>query len=333
METDKMISIIFSTNRKEPKFWEWFMPSLLSQISDDDKKNIEVICISYDIDVFAYKDYTETFYPEIECNGVKVIQSQPKPNVYQGKERKTKTEMFSPSNARNTGILVSQGNYLVFADDVSLLMPGWWFAVKQAAEKGMIVCGAYQKHFEMVVESGNLVSSRSHQGGIDSRWNIGNNGFPVAITGQQLFGCSFGIPAKDIIDVNGFDEICDSIGGEDYQLGMRLNNAGKKIWYDRRMFTVESEELHNQPYLMLRDDRVLSPEAYRMRLAEFGVDKRHTTGNYDSSHMILDILLGLGQTWTLGNNYNLGVDREAHYFVPPADVTNHWFDRKLLSEL
>lgn len=331
MEESKMISIIFSTNRKEPKFWEWFMPSLLSQISDDDKKNIEVILLSYDKDVFVH--YDGEWVKEIEIDGIKIKQSQPKPNVYQGKERKTKTEMFSPSNARNTGILVSQGNYLVFVDDVSVLMPGWWFAVKQAAEKGMIVCGAYQKHFEMVVESGNLVSSRSHQGGIDSRWNGGNNGGPVPIQGSQLFGCSFGIPAADIIAVNGFDEICDSIGGEDYQLGIRLNHSGKRIYYDRRMFTVESEELHNQPYLMLRDDRVLSPEAYMAKLNELGVSKRFINGNWDSSHMILDLLYGLNQKWTLGNNFNLGVDREAHYFVPPADVTNHWFDNRLLSEL
>lgn len=329
-----MISIIYCTNRIDPKF-EWFVDSLANQTTEDERKHIELIFIDTCNDSrFDINEISRAELVRIAVDGrFKYKRSQPKPNVYQGKERKTKTEMFSPSNARNTGILISEGNYLVFADDVSVLMPGWWFAVKQAYEKNMIVCGSYQKHFEMVVDKGNLVSSRSHQGGIDSRWNGGNNGGPVPIQGSQLFGCSFGIPAIDIIAVNGFDEICDSIGGEDYQLGIRLNHAGKRIYYDRRMFTVESEELHNQPYLMLRDDRVLSPEAYMAKLSEFGVSKRHINGNWDSSHMVLDLLYELRQTWTLGNNFNLGADRENHYFFPPADITNHWFDSKPLSEL
>jgi len=56
------------------------------------------------------------------------------------------------------------------------------------------------------------------------------------------------------------------------------------------MYTIESEELHNQPYLMKRDDRVLSEGAYMKRLNEFGVQFRFQPGNWDSSHMILDIL-------------------------------------------
>lgn len=330
-----MISIIFCTNRLDPKF-SWFIHSLANQTTDEERKNIELIFIDGAIGRGEpHHERIAVIEQAISGRFQKWTHTVPKPNIYQGILRKTKTEMFSPSNARNTGILLSEGSYLVFADDVSVLMPTWWGAVKQAAEQSRIVCGSYQKHFDMVVENGILVSSRYHDAGKDSRWNSGNDHRSVPINGQALFGCSLGIPAKDIIDVNGFDELCDSIGGEDYHLGTRLNNAGKRIYYDRRMFTVESEELHNQPYLMLRDDRLLDPASYMATLKEFGVHTRKydPRGRTDSSHMLLDILYGLNQKTTMGNNYSIAADRPSHYFVPVPDVTTHWFDKKLLAEL
>lgn len=329
-----MISIIFCTNRLDPKF-DWFVDSLAAQSTQDDRSNIELIFIdSCNDSRFDLNEISRKELVRIAVDGrFKYRHSLPKPNIYQGENRKTKTEMFSPSNARNTGILLSDGDYLVFADDVAVLMPTWWGAVKEAAKLGRIVCGSYHKRFKMVVENGVLVDSGLNEMGRDSRWNIGSDQGPVQISGQSLFGCSLGIPAKDIIEVNGFDEICDSIGGEDYHLGIRLNNLGKRIYYDRRMFTVESEELHNQPYLMLREDRVLPQDHYMSRLRELGVKNRHHPGNWDSSHMILDLLYGLRQVKTLGNNYSIAADRPSKYFFPPADDAFHWFDRRPLNQI
>lgn len=314
-------SIIYLTNRVNPKF-EWFIHSLNNQVGESEKSEIEIIVVD------ALKEERS-----FDSLGFKLIHSLPKPNIYQGKDRKTKTEMFAASNARNTGILLSSGSYIVFADDVAVLMPTWWTAVKDGHKYSRIICGAYQKHFDMIVEKGVLVSSRFHQAGNDSRWNFGSDSGPVQISGQSLFGCSLAIPAKDILDINGFDELCDSIGGEDYHLGIRLENNGKRIHYDRRMFTIESEELHNQPKLMLRDDRLLDAPSYNAKLKDFGVKFRKAPGRCDSSHMVLDILLGLRQKWTIGNNFNMAADREHHYFFPPADVHAHWFDGKLLCEI
>ncbi|PXA16731.1 hypothetical protein DD876_13345, partial [Staphylococcus pseudintermedius] len=68
--------------------------------TEAERLGIEVIIIdaAKDRRGIDYSDYFKSKY---------VLWQSPKPNVYQGKERKTKTEMFSPSNARNTGILVS----------------------------------------------------------------------------------------------------------------------------------------------------------------------------------------------------------------------------------
>lgn len=321
-----MISIIYSTNRKEPKF-DWFIDSLYRQIPISDRNNIELIFIDYDWSIQRSIDLQSI----IDGRFI-YIHHSPKDNLYQGRKRKTRGEYFSPSNARNTGVIASQGDYLVFCDDVSVLQFGWWEAVKRASNENKIVCGAYQKHFELIVDDGNILSSRGHSGGIDGRWDIGGVQ-PVKISGGQMYGCSFGIPANVMILVNGFDELCDSIGSEDYQLGMRLNNAGYQIWYDRTMYTIESEELHNQPYLMKREDRVLDEEKYMKRLKDFGVYKRSTTGNTDSSHMILDILIGSHQIVTLGNNYNIGFFRQTATSPFSPEDKNHWFDNKPLIEM
>lgn len=317
-----MISIIYSSNRIEPKF-EWFIQSLWGQTTPQERADIEVIFI----------DYCKEERGHIEVNGeFKIIHSKPKDNIYQGDKRKTKGEYFSPASARNTGVLLSSGDYIVFVDDVSVLMPGWWDAVKRNARRGLVVSGSYEKHFEMVVKDGVIVSSRGHQMGRDSRWGMGGNE-PVKLTGSILFGCSLGLPSQVMLAVNGFDEICDSIGGEDYHLGIRLNHAGFNVYYDRNMMTVESEELHNQPYLMKREDRVMDAEKYMERLKEFGVTKRHYIGNWDSSHMIIDILYGQRQKWTIGNNFNMSKDRPHKMLFPMAEDTLHWFDRKPLIEM
>jgi glycosyltransferase involved in cell wall biosynthesis len=241
------------------------------------------------------------------------IHIAPKPNIYQGKDRKTSKEYFSPANARNTGIKYASGDYCVFVDDVSVLSPSWLETAENYHRENKIVCGAYRKDFEMNVQSGVLVSSRQHPLGVDVRLRNGKR----RITGSEFFGSSFGIPKSVFNSVGGFDEICDSVGGEDYHFGIRLERAGQRIHYDPAMSTVESEELHNQPYLMLREDRVLPQDKYMERLKSFGVNRRHRQGNWDSSHMILDILYGKNQIQSIGI----------------TDNELHWFDGKPLAEM
>jgi hypothetical protein len=309
-----MMSIIFSTNRLEPKF-DWFIDSLFYQTTVEERKSIELIFIDYALCIFGEQRKEELKKLIEDKFTFKHI--SPKQNYYQGEGRKTTGEYFSTSNARNTGAMAASGTYLVFVDDVAVIMPSWFAAVKRAYKKNMTVCGAYQKHYQMEVEDGKITSSRMNTAGKDSRWNRGNDYNTTVIPGGSLFCCSMGIGKENFFSVDGFDELCDSIGGEDYHFGIRLNNAGYAIHYDRSMFTVESEELHVQPYLMKREDRVLPPQAYLQRLTELGVKGRKTSGNWDSSHMILDILMYTKQTKAIG----------------AGDGVNHWFDKKPLIEM
>ena len=62
------------------------------------------------------------------------------------------------------------------------------------------------------------------------------------------------------MEINGFDEDCDSMGSEDYICGMMLEQAGWQIKFAPRMETYESEEYHHMdaPFV-----RVIKPTGYK----------------------------------------------------------------------
>jgi hypothetical protein len=319
------ISIVYLTYRLDPRF-EWFADSLARQIGDD---HAELVLV----DGVHSPERTTQF--EAMARGRFSLRHVPaKPTPYAGPHRRTSRNFFSAASARNTGIIHTTAPYLAFVDDLSIVMPGWWDEVRSAAKAGSVVAGAYQKHREVVVEDGVLVSSVSDPHGRDSRWGQGNDTSTVAIGGAQLFGCSFGAPRDLLLEVNGFDELCDSIGGEDWHFGVRVDWTGAPILYSRRMLTIESEEHHHLGTAACRLDKSAPPGAYLRRLREFGVSERQFEGQWDSSHMILDILFGTRSVQTQGNYYLLSalapdqLDQTTRRFP-----RSHWFDGQSLSEL
>ena len=96
----------------------------------------------------------------------------------------------------------------------------------------------------MQVVEGELVSSLTFEAGRDIRWESGHDRRVVPMPGSHLFGCSVGLSRRLLYEVNGYDELCDGMGGEDYQLGVRLELAGVPMFFSRRMLTVESDEHH-----------------------------------------------------------------------------------------
>jgi glycosyltransferase involved in cell wall biosynthesis len=54
----------------------------------------------------------------------------PKPTIWQGQHRVTKVNWWATSNARNTGIVLADHDYIVFCDDRSRLGPRWIDAVR-----------------------------------------------------------------------------------------------------------------------------------------------------------------------------------------------------------
>lgn len=320
------VSIVYITHRREPAF-AWFADSLAAQLGPGDELELIVV------DGLHGRERTAQF-ERIVAGRLPLRHVPPKPTPWNGPHRLTRGEYFAPASARNTGIVHASKPYIVFADDASVLMCGWWREAKRGASEGWVIAGAYQKHREMVVRNGILLSSRPDPGGIDCRWERGDDARPVAIGGGELFGNGIGAPHELLLELNGFDELCDPGGGEDYQLGMRIEFAGVPIRYCRAMLAIESEELHAQPVPLKRKGKAAEPAAYMRRLREFGVRARSTAGPTDISHMVLDILYGTRSTQTMGNYYSLRTMRESDLVETVARFpSHHWFDQQPLAEM
>jgi glycosyltransferase involved in cell wall biosynthesis len=319
-------SILYSTYRAEPAF-EWLVDSLARQLGDGD--DVEVIVVDG-----AYSAERGERW-SLAIDGRFAFRHVPaKPSPYNGARRLTQRDYFAASSARNTGLVYARAPYVFFVDDCSVLMDGWWRAAREAIQSGIVVAGAYYKCWEMRVAGGALETFRREDAGVDSRWALGDAQRAVRVGGGQLFGGCIGAPRELLLQVNGFDELCDSIGGEDWHLGVRLEFAGATIYYDRRMFSLESEELNRLGTPFLRLDPTLPPEAYMERLEDFGVRGRHVPGACDSSHMLLDIVHGTGSPGTQGNYYWLADLDEAALAATVRRFPRHrWFDRVPLAEL
>jgi glycosyltransferase involved in cell wall biosynthesis len=321
------VSIVYSTHRSEPKF-EWFADGLARQLDDDDE--IEVVLV----DGLVSAERRARFAAATDGR-YDFTYAEPKPTAFNGRYQRTSRPLFAAANARNTGVVYASHPYLAFVDDCSVPMPGWWREVREAARHQYVVSGAYQRHRDMHVTDGVLESSGMDSSGLDSRWDLGDDRRVVEIVGGQLYTPSLGIARDTIVDVNGFDELCNGVGGEDCNLGIRLQMAGHRIFYSRRMLTVEADDLSNRgPQSFERVDPLTSERAYRDRLAELGVRRRTTDGRCDASHMALDLVYGLAQPESIGNHYVLRDLQPADLPATSRQLPTHfWFDGRPLSDL
>jgi len=229
-----MLNIAYITGRLDNRI-EWFFDSLERQANGWDDLKVIVV------DRIRGRTFDGT---NLKCQFLHVV---PKPCVWQGRHRLTKQDYFAVANARNTALCLAEDGYIAYVDDLSVLMPEWLSRVRTAQAENNIYMGAYKKVYNLKVENGIAVSYEERASGIDSRWNTGNDNGPVPSTGSALFGCSMAVPVQAFLNINGWDEDCDccGLGGEDSMAGIMLSHQPWKIYYDRRMLTLESEELHH----------------------------------------------------------------------------------------
>ena len=320
------VSVVVNTHRRDPAF-AWFADSLAAQTDPGDE--LEVIFVDGLVDEQRRDELARIVDGRFAFRHV-----APKPNPWNGPHRVTRGAQHSAmSSARNTGIVYASNAYVVFVDDACVLTENWWRTVQQAARDGLVVAGAYRKDWGMIVRDGVLIESRPDASGIDCRWERGDDDQSVPIGGGELFGAGTGAPRELLVELNGFDELCDPVGGEDYHLGLRIEWSGVAIHYCRAMLVVESEELHRQPPVVTRHGKSTDSATYMRRLREFGVRERSTTGPCDISHLILDVLYGTQSLTTLGNHYSLATMTEADLQdTIERFPRRHWFDQQPLAE-
>lgn len=254
------LTIAYFTNRKQPMI-QWFFDSLHRETGGD-YTGIKVLVVDFwalhGADVAPRGDWAAR--NRIEEGGGTFRHTEPKPTVWAGKHRLTKADYFAAANARNTALCLAPDGYLVGVDDLSILMPGWLAAVREAQAGNYVVCGAYRKMNKMQVENGELKFCEGFPAGDDHRIGVmakmGKDlTRPIEITwGEWFFGCSCGAPVEALLDIGGWPEICDSCAAEDNSAGLMLKRRGNRFFYDHKMMTYESEEMHAQLPVFIRED-------------------------------------------------------------------------------
>jgi hypothetical protein len=295
------LTVAYITCRRDCRI-DWFLNSLSKQLLPDRRLSLIVV------DHF-YEERKEEFSKKF------VYHVPPKPNVWNGPYRLTKTDWFAAASQRNTAICLCKTTHLAMVDDLSVLMPGWLSAVWEAIEGGYVGLGAYRKVKDLVVKDGEVISYTETPSGIDDRLKRVEKDVSEC-DGGWCYGCSLVLPLEDALEVGGFPEICDGIGSEDYCFGIALRNAGKHLKFDRRMLTLEDEDLHFNEPPFRRTDKGVSPN--------------------DKSHAVLEIAKS---SKYFPNYYEGGIRALRDYVLagnpfPIAQIPTHdWFDGQPISEM
>lgn len=298
------LTIAYMTCRRNPRF-EWFADSIREQL---DPALFDLLVVDFYANERDLAEYARSI-------GINAKSMTPKPSVWQGDHRLVKENHFAAANARNTAICAAKGDYLVFADDLSVARPGWGQAVLEAARAGYVVCGSYEKMLEMQVVKGHLVSAKQHQPGKDARLLHQTHVGPCHP--GWFYGCSCGAPLEAFLKINGYPEIADGMGYEDAVTGMALAENGYKFVFDPRMATVESEEGHHEDKPFIRSDPGVSPN-----------DKSHALLNICHKAKRFDNYFGPDGIRGLREKIQAGEP------FPVAQIPEHeWFTRKPLREL
>ncbi len=311
------LTIAYMTCRKNPRF-EWFADSIREQL---DPAQFDLLVVDFYAKERDLAEYARSI-------GINAKSMTPKPTVWQGEHRLVKENHFAAANARNTAICAANGDYLVFADDLSVARPGWGQAVLEAAKAGCVVCGSYQKGLNLrtglrkkvvdgkeTEELERFIEFNEHPPGKDARLLHQTRVGPCHP--GWFYGCSCGAPLEAFLKINGYPEIADGMGYEDAVTGMALAENGYKFVFDPRMATVESEEGHHRDKPFIRSDPGVSPNDKSHALLNIC----HKTKHFDN-YFGPDGIRGLRERIQAGEPF------------PVVQIPEHeWFTGKPLREL
>lgn len=297
-----MLSFVYITCRKDPKF-EWFVDSLYREVLSEnfDPKKIQIVLVDFEL---QNDESRRDKIKNIIKDRFEYLHVEPKPTPWQGKYRITSKDCWSVSLVRNTGVCYAKYDYIFFIDDIGVITKGSFKHMLEYAKRRLPVAYAYKKVYDLVVDDGEVKSVREVESGIDSR--IKQPGEPFRqMSGTQWFGYS-SCPLEWIVKINGFDELCNGLGAEDYNFGIRLEKAGAKLYYSKNAMFYESEDYANQGNVFFRSDPFLGDGKYEELMKKYDIKRRwDPNGKKDTSHLMLD-LLTRDKYWTDGNDYNLG---------------------------
>lgn len=251
------LTIAFITGRAEPHL-DWMLESLAPQVKSGDQIDVLVIDL---------RGRTPAqLGGRSPTPRVRVRVALPKPTPWQGTHRVTSCDWWAKSSAMNTAIVLCETTYIAFLDDCCRLGPRWLKTVRRGeSNRRSVLAGTYDK-----VEHG-IVTPDTRRGQAPAgKRNCG---------GGWLYGCSFALPLKWALEVNGAEEGCDGMGTEDVIFGLMLANNGRRIDFVPDMaVTQERSEIAapGVPSIGLeRTDKGIAPrDKSHDALTRFGVRKR-----------------------------------------------------------
>lgn len=302
----KSLTICYVTARPEPRF-DWFFQSLLKQ-NREQVEQVYIIIVDFFADDPERRMQVQRLCPDFLLP--RVVHTLPKPNVWQGKHRKTVGHWWAKSAYLNTAICLAKTEWIACLDDRSVIMPGYFGAINRAMAGGYAVCGRYQKRTGVTVEDGYI----KHGGivvGEDPRY-LGNNQ-AREVPGSFWFGCNNALPVEDALKVNGYDETCDSLGLEDCIFGGMLERQGFAIHYDPAMFMVEDRTPEFYESAVGRTDKGVSPKDKSHSLV--ALTKERTTATHH---------------WNL-REIRARVQSGQAFPIPEEPTVDWWDSRPLLS--
>lgn len=263
------ITLCYITARRQPMF-KWFVDSLISQYPNN-KIEDQIVIIDLFID---YDENRKDNLKKLIDNRFEYLHIPPKPSIWLGKHRKTSRNFYDGAGTRNTGFIVCDTEYIVFIDDLSVLMPNWLSYHRKAAEKKIIFSGAYDKVYDICFKD-NIFQSYTRKD-LDCRLAYQKDDNDLISWGGWAFGTNTGFPMEYIMKVNGYDEFLSARrGGEDCNLGIRLENAGykDKFFYNKNCLIIEDTELHYNGENTIDD-------FYTIRRWKSDIHKNHEKHNF-----------------------------------------------------
>lgn len=285
------LTVVYITGRKDPCA-NWALENIEQQIKKKDKIHLIVV---------------DTYNRSPAVLGIRskrledVVVTTPKPSIWQGPHRVTSVDWWANSNARNTGIVLCKTDYIAFLDDRCRLGPRWLETVRFAEDKRKsVVVGSYDK-----IEDGKRTMDHRRVQCPDGKRDCG---------GGWLYGCTLALPLNWCLEVNGFEEGCDGLSGEDYIFGYMLQNSGRTIDFVPSLF-VELERSRQHVNTFVRADKGVSPN--------------------DKSHAALDRFAKLKRTEFTPDlkNIRAQLSRGGELPIPdPSGDHRDWYDSALIRE-
>ena len=224
----------------------------------------------------------------------KLVETTPKPTIWQGAHRLTEHDFFANANARNTALVLCSTDYICFVDDRCRPDKDWLAQVRRGAKRrDSVICGPCDRHEEWGIS-------------VDHRRKQEPKG-KKACSGGWCYGGNHALPLEWALDVNGFEEGCDPVGLEDCAFGHMLENAGRRIDFVAEMSLQLDRQGLAHPFGFPRLDNGTSPA--------------------DKSHAIRDRFFGRARTEFTPDLRELRAQHAlGHPFPVPRDDARDWYD-------